>query len=226
MFSVLGRITSEKPEILITAGSNQQEKKLKLEEVFDFECEKLHEDSDYSIPVEQLANVTERKYTPPAYNYNNYYNNYNKPATGVKPATTVGGTKHKPAGNYYNSSKQTLINKINSYATAYSLSSLGIQDVCIAFLDFLEEEALLKQTTYSTDLQEMGDCTDNILTQFEATFHTIMIEHGLEVEDDSDEEPKANAGAEEATESQTSVEKDEQDVTDFALQQFTPNFHS
>ena len=46
LFSVMGKVDSATPEFLLTAGSNQQEKKLKIEEVFDAET---HEPCDISI---------------------------------------------------------------------------------------------------------------------------------------------------------------------------------
>lgn len=213
LFSVLGKITSEQPEILITAGSNQQEVKLSVDTVFDLECEKLHENSDYSVSPEMINNITEYKYVAPVNNWNKSYNaggynNANKSTT--KPATAVGG-------NYYGygNLKSALITKLHTYDTSYSLSSTKTQELCLAFLDFLEDSALSKDVTYATDLAEMDDILNNVSIQFDATFDLILDQFGLKHEEkEADLNPL------------TTAEKDFEDVDNFALQSYNPNFNS
>ena len=237
LFSVLGKILSDKPEILITAGSNQQEKRLTVEEVFDLSVEKLHPDSDYSIPASQLANVTE--YKPAAASYYNTNNSFYKPGAYVPPAKTA-ATTHKPAtsgNNYYNSNRQQLINKLNDYSKSYSLSSIKLQDIFMTFLDFVEEESLSLTTTYSKDLDDMSDCVDNICVQVEQSLQNIMEYHGIatpvddegQIENNPSVEVQENITVDSEVEElphASSVEKDEKDITDFSLQSNNTNLHS
>ena len=170
LFSVMGKVDSATPELLLTAGSNQQEKKLKIEEVFDMECQKLHEHSDYTISEALVSNITERKFAATTYPAHSTWNKNRvttTPAT-TKPATT--GTGYP----YYASSKTTLINKIYAYDTSYTLSSLKLQDLVTSFLDFLDESVYSKDTNYSTDLDNMQDIFDNLLSQVDLTFDCIL----------------------------------------------------
>lgn len=213
LFSVLGKITSEQPEILITAGSNQQEVKLNVEDVFDLQCEKLHEDSDYSVSPEMINNITEYKYVTPVNtwnkNYNTGYNNTANKST-TKPATS--------GGNYYgyNNLKSTLITKLHTYDTSYSLSSTKIQEICLAFLDFLEDATLNKDTTYSSDLNAMAEILNNITIQYDATFDLILDQFNL---------PNLDQTAADSN-PLTTTEKDNEAVDNYALQSYTPNWNS
>lgn len=213
LFSVLGKITSEQPEILITAGSNQQEVKLNVEDVFDLQCEKLHEDSDYSVSPEMINNITEYKYVTPVNTWNKNYNTgYNNTANKSTTKTTTSG------GNYYgyNNLKSTLISKLHTYDTSYSLSSTKIQEICLAFLDFLEDSTLNKDTTYSSDLNAMAEILNNITIQYDATFDLILDQFNL---------PNLDQTAADSN-PLTTTEKDEEDVGNYALQSYTPNWNS
>lgn len=162
LFSVMGKVDSPTPEFLLTAGSNQQEKKLKIEEVFDMECQKLHEHSDYSISEALVSNITERKFATTTYPAQTW----NKTKTTV-PAT---GTRY----NYYTSPKTVLINKIYAYDTSYTLSSIKLQELFNCFLDFLDDSVYSKDTNYSTDLASMQDIFDNMLLQVDISFDNIL----------------------------------------------------
>ena len=160
-----------------------------------------------------INNITEYKYVAPVNKWTNSYNNgYNSNAnkSNTKPATTH--------GNYYgyNNLKTTLINKLHTYDTSYSLSSTKIQELCIAFLDFLEEETLTKDTVYSTDLNEMGDILNNVTIQFDATFDLILDQFGLVVEESKAADLNLLA----------TTEKDINDVDDYALQSYNPTWNS
>ncbi len=189
LFSVLGKITSDSPEILITAGANRQEIKLKVEDVFDAECEKLHADSDYSIPEEQLLNIVEQKYATPA--WQNYYQGNKK----TLPATKTGSnSSYTGNGHYYaNTAKTKLIATIHSFATSFSLSSLKIDKLLVDFLEFFEEETLSKDTMYATDTKDLPEVLTNMEMQISATFDLILDqfnlrekEEGSTVDEDTD----------------------------------------
>lgn len=186
LFSVIGKVDSANPEILITAGSNQQEIKLSIDDVFDKECVKLHEDSDYSVSEEQIANITENKFTTPVYK-NGSYSGYSKPYNSGSNSNTVNRTT-----NYgYNATKSTLITKIHNYSTLFTFSSLKAQELLTAFLDYFEEETLSKDTKYANDLEQINPIMDNMGMQFNATFDLISDHFG-----ESKEEVKDNLALE------------------------------
>lgn len=171
LFSVLGKVDSKAPEILLTAGSNQQEKKLQVSDVFDMECYKLHEDSDYTISEELISNIKERKYVAPSYT-----KPYTKPAT-TTPSTTNSNRYSGYNNNYgYNTAKSDLISKIYSFSTAYSFDPLKVQELFVYFLDYLEEECTSKNTIYSNNLTETPEIFEGLTTMVESSLLVIMDE--------------------------------------------------
>lgn len=163
LFSVLGKITSDRPEVLITAGSNRQEVKLKLDEAFDFENEKLHETSDYSVPEDAFEKITEYRYTAPAastyaggYNYGYDDDYYRGTPVGTGTANKSGskkGSKHAVTPSYQTDSykaKTKLLAAVNTYFSVYNLSQVHIQALFSAFIEFFEEETLSKNTSSAT----------------------------------------------------------------------------
>jgi len=181
LFSVLGKVDSPNPEILLTAGSNQQEKKLDVGDVFDFECEGLHEDSDYTISDDLILNIKERKYVAPA---------YKAPAT--KPYTYPSANKTVGTGyNYnsgYNSTKQQLINKIHSYQTSYSYDPLRIQELVDSFLDFLEEESAMKNLNYAQNTNLTDEIFDTISGMVDSALYNIKVDLSIGSFDEESQE--------------------------------------
>lgn len=155
LFSVLGKITSANPEILITAGSNRQEVRLKLDDAFDFEKDKLHEDSDYSIPANAMSQVSEYRYTPPVYGgyqstYPNVYPGYGN-TKGKGNTTTPSNKKNTPVYTGLSEevkAKNRLITDINSYLTLTTVSTARLQALFTCFLEFVEHSTLAKDTSY------------------------------------------------------------------------------
>ena len=209
LFSVLGKITSEKPEILITAGANRQEVKLSVEQAFDVNCKQLHPDSDYSIPESQIANITEYKYTPPV--VGGYKYDYGKYDSYKKPVNNTINSKPNNSPYYGGIAlKSTLISKIHAFSTMYTLSSLKVQELLTAFLDYFEDEILTKDTVYSTDLKDMESILDNMLVQADSSFDLVLDQFNLKNKD------------QDALQLSTQ-ELDDQDINDYALQSYTPN---
>lgn len=162
LFSVLGKITSDRPEVLITAGSNRQEVKLKLDEAFDFENSKLKEDSDYSIPENAFEKITEYRYTTPApvvggapyygYDYDDYYSN-TRPTNKQAKSAAKKGNSATTTPSYQTASykaKTKLLAAVNTYFSVYNLSQVHIQSLFNSFIEFFEEETLTKNTSSST----------------------------------------------------------------------------
>lgn len=75
-FGVLGEITTE-PKLALRVGFNGQSKDLNIKDLFDYDVEKLNEDSDYSLDYSSLKHlITERSaYKAPttSYTYPNIY---------------------------------------------------------------------------------------------------------------------------------------------------------
>lgn len=177
LFSVLGRVNSDKPEILLTAGANQQEKRLQIVDVFDLTLEKLHEHSDYTISEALKENIQKHVYTTtPITDYGSYGN---KKTTGVapKPATTTPAKPVTPS--YYNQPQQVLQRAISSYFSSYSLSSMKIQELVTAFIDYLDDEAFKKDVTYSQDLEHMEEVLGNLLSEMGKLFDDILDTYDL-----------------------------------------------
>lgn len=154
LFSVLGKITSNRPEVLITAGSNRQEVKLKLDEAFDFTVDKLHEDSDYSVPADAFSKVEEYRYQAPAkvagVGYGNAYPYYDDYYYGGKQTgnKAKGGTPAKSTTNTYQTdsfkAKTKLLQSINSYFATFNLSQVQVKALFDDFLAFFEAETNVK----------------------------------------------------------------------------------
>lgn len=188
LFSVLGKVDSDKPEILLTAGSNQQEKKLQIADVFDLECEKLHEDSDYSISEELVNNIKERKYTTPVYNTTK-----TTTTTPSKSYTSSGTSNSNYYGGYsYGGLKSQLISKLHTYQTSYSYDPLKIQDLFTAFLDFLEEETLQKNMNYATNSYLTDEIFDTVNSMVDTSLYVIKEELKVGTLDDDVEQATFN----------------------------------
>lgn len=207
LYGVIGKIDKEVPEVYLTAGANGQHIRLKAEDVFDFSVEKLHETSDYTIDPLLIANITERKYAAPVYNGYNYPKNTSKP---IAPKTTVG---HSTYGSTYNNSKTKLINAVHTYVSTYSLSPFKLQDICTAFMDFLEDEAFSKDVIYAKDLEKMAEITENLGVQFAILLEDLLKNYGLEPKEEVDVE----------TTLQHTQSTDDDAVNNYALHSYTPN---
>lgn len=142
----------------------------------------------YAIPVSSWQNNTKSTHKTNQY----------------RPTTTLGTTS---LNNYYNNSKISLISKINTYATSYTLSSVKIQELLTAFLDFFDEEAFNKDVVYSTDLDAMSDILDNMHVQFGASFDSLLTEYNLlpDVSNIDPFEEKAGFDEDNSTELQSDV---------------------
>ena len=92
----------------------------------------------------------------------------------------------------------------------YTLSSLKVQELLTAFLDYFEDEILTKDTVYSTDLKDMESILDNMLVQADSSFDLVLDQFNLKDKD------------QDALQLSTQ-ELDDQDINDYALQSYTPN---
>lgn len=60
LFGVIGKVNTDNPECVFRAASNRQAVDLKIADIFDYDVEKLQDDSDYSIDTnEQLTKISE-----------------------------------------------------------------------------------------------------------------------------------------------------------------------
>lgn len=183
----------------------------------------MHEDSDYSLDASMINNITE--YKAATYPVSNYWKGGS--TSGVKPANSVGGTHTtKPNSSYntsyYNNTKSQLISKIHEYSNSYSLSSLKIQALFGAFLDFFEEEVISKDTKYANDLDDMQDILSNLLVQVDSSFHLIEDQFADVLKNESIADTQDGVDPIEEAMSRD-VPTDEYD---YSTHSYTPNFNN
>lgn len=157
-YGVIGKILNDTPDTYFTFGSNGQHVKVELEDIFDVNVEKLHEHSDYTIPAELVANITERKYAPPA--TTKTYSGYS--GAGAHKSNAYLYEDYYTGGGCYgqhdnatggDKAKTALITAINSFSSMYYLNTSKLKDLFVAFVAFVEEEALTQHLSTSFDIQ-------------------------------------------------------------------------
>ena len=168
-FGVIGKILDPVPATLFVAGSNQQQKVLQLSDIFDYEKDKLHETSDYSISETLLANITEQRYSPAkvATNTTNYYNNKSNNAYYYEGYDYNSYNSNSASGS---KTKLQLINQINSFSYLYTLNLAKLEDLTKAFLNFVEAEVISQHLPKSLTSRFVEDIMDSLAHEAQLSF--------------------------------------------------------
>lgn len=192
LFGVIGKINDEAPQYLLTAGANRQEKQLDFDEVFDRTVDKLHEDSDYSLPANAFDQVTEQVYTPPL--ITTYGKGKRAGGNAYVPPKSYTGYEdddydYNYGGNYksnYSYSVYSDKNYLDLTKHARNLyDCLTYQEVDVtkftnAFVDFLFENMTTNKPGMS--LKDTQDVLSNVAFSVQNTCEEIITE--LEALDD------------------------------------------
>ena len=190
LFSVFGTITT-KPTILLTAGSNQQEKILKIEDIFDKEITALQEDSDYSVPANAREQITQITYAAPKpatttwnsqkwnshyyddYDYESYskYSSYNDTSDFVGNKTSI-------------QLKSELIRELSTFQACYSLMPSKVESLSKVFFDYLLTATLEKKVLSSLSPEDAEKTLNFVDDECNLTTSTIYkVLFGFEEED-------------------------------------------
>lgn len=159
LFSVFGTITT-KPTLLLTAGCNQQEKILGLEDIFDKDISSLKEDSFYEVPEGSREKITLITYNTPKantvsnstfwnshfYDYDYDYSRYDSYRNNDKGF--VGNKTSLQAKNH-------LIKELGTYHACYSLIPSKLESLSKAFFEYLLLETLQKKHLPSLDSEDL-----------------------------------------------------------------------
>lgn len=172
LFGVIGKISSDTPEYLITAGANRQEKELDFDEAFDRTVDKLHEDSDYSIPANAFEQITEYVVPAPVTKSSNK-GSYGKPYEYSKKDYWRSDDTYDYgyggySGSYYNvySDKAylDLTKKARDLFGATKYVESDIIRLSNAFVDFLYDNLTANKTDMTVDELQ------NVLTDISFSF--------------------------------------------------------
>lgn len=152
LFSVFGRITT-KPEILLTAGSCQQEKVLKIEDIFTKDIIQLKEDSDYTVPLNAESKISEISYATTYTNSSVGYYDYEKYYRKTTP-TKRSGSSYKYGSKDSLTLKTKVISSLNAFHVTYGIMPDRLETLTNAFCDYLKEEIVNKNIFKNASLVE------------------------------------------------------------------------
>ena len=171
-FGVIGKILDAIPATLFVAGSNQQQKVLQLSDIFDYEKDKLHETSDYTISETLLANITEQRYSPAkaATGTTNYYNSKNKNSSAYYYDDYDYNNNYTANTTGYSKTKLDLINKINAFSYLYTLNLDKLEDLSKAFLNYVEAEVTSQHLPKSLTGKFVEDMMDSLAHEAQLSY--------------------------------------------------------
>ncbi len=157
---------------------------LQLSDVFDYEKDKLHETSDYSLPSDAFTNVTTRapaavkttysagstKGNPYKYSgYNNIYDDYS-----YGNSTSYAEVRK---------TKANLLSSIHTFSSLYNINEVKLFDLVEIFCQYIESEVKTFNIPMNYDCNKLEDALTACLNTFQLTCDSIA-QDVIEYEED------------------------------------------